>query len=94
MELRFDGVAGCLRTPQGGSSRLFLVIKENDSVKTCLLTVREAAALMGAHKTYKIPGTYNDGYRAMGDAVAVPVSRYLAETLLSPLAKLIKERGF
>jgi C-5 cytosine-specific DNA methylase len=51
----------------------------------------EAAALMGAHKTYKIPGTYNDGYRAMGDAVAVPVSRYLAETLLSPLAKLIKE---
>ena len=94
LELRFDGVAGCLRTPQGGSSRLFLVIKENDSVKTCLLTVREAAALMGAHKTYKIPGTYNDGYRAMGDAVAVPVSRYLAETLLSPLAKLIKERGF
>jgi hypothetical protein len=51
----------------------------------------EAAALMGAHKTYKIPGTYNDGYRAMGDAVAVPVSRYLAEMLLSPLAKLVKD---
>jgi len=91
LELRFDGVAGCLRTPQGGSSRQFLVIKENDSVKTRLLTVMEAAALMGAHKTYKIPGTYNDGYRAMGDAVAVPVSRYLAETLLSPLAKLVKD---
>jgi hypothetical protein len=27
----------------------------------------------------------------MGDAVAVPVSRYLAETLLSPLAKLVKD---
>jgi len=93
LELRFDGLAGCLRTPEGGSSRQFLVIKENGSIKTRLLAVREAAALMGARKTYKIPGTYNDGYKAMGDAVAVPVSRYLAEKLLSPLADLIKERG-
>jgi DNA (cytosine-5)-methyltransferase 1 len=92
LELRFDGVAGCLRTPEGGSSRQFLVIKNNGSVKTRLLTVREAATLMGVRKNYKIPGTYNDGYKAMGDAVAVPVSRYLAEKLLSPLAELIKER--
>ncbi len=94
LELRFDGVAGCLRTPEGGSSRQFLVIKDNGSFKTRLLTVREAAALMGAPKNYKLPGSYNDGYKAMGDAVAVPVSRYLAKNLLSPLAKLIKERGF
>lgn len=94
LELRFDGVAGCLRTPEGGSSRQFLVIKDNGSFRTRLLTVREAAALMGAPKNYKLPGTYNDGYKAMGDAVAVPVSRYLAEKLLSPLVELIKERGF
>lgn len=94
LELRFDGVAGCLRTPEGGSSRQFLVIKDNGSFRTRLLTVREAAALMGAPKNYKLPGTYNDGYKAMGDAVAVPVSRYLAEKLLSPLAELIKERGY
>lgn len=86
LELRFDGVAGCLRTPKGGSSRQFLVIKDNGSFRTRLLTIREAAALMGAPKDYKLPGAYNDGYRAMGDAVAVPVSRYLAENLLSPLA--------
>jgi hypothetical protein len=30
----------------------------------------------------------------MGDAVAVPVTRYLAEKLLFPLAELIKERGY
>jgi DNA (cytosine-5)-methyltransferase 1 len=48
---------------------------------------------MGAPENYKLPGTYNDGYRAMGDAVAVPVSRYLAESLLAPLAELIKNRG-
>ena len=92
--MRFDGVAGCLRTPEGGSSRQFLVIKDNGSFRTRLLTVREAAALMGAPRNYKLPGTYNDGYKAMGDAVAVPVSRYLAEKLLSPLVELIKERGF
>ena len=93
LELRFDGVAGCLRTPKGGSSRQFLVIKDNGLFRTRLLTVREAAALMGAPKNYKIPGTYNDGYKAMGDAVAVPVSYFLAENLLFPLAKLIKGRG-
>jgi len=92
LELRFDGVAGCLRTPEGGSSRQFLVIKENGSFKTRLITIKEAAALMGVRESYKLPGTYNDGYKAMGDAVAVPVSHYLAEHLLSPLAGLI-QRG-
>lgn len=92
LELRFDSIAGCLRTPEGGSSRQFLVIQKNGSIKTRLLTVKEAAALMGVRKTYKIPGTYNDGYKAMGDAVAVPVVRYLAKNLLSPLASAINKR--
>ena len=90
LELRFDGVAGCLRTPEGGSSRQFLVIKNNGSTRARLLTVREAAALMGARKTYKIPGSYNDGYRAMGDAVVVPVVRHLAKSLLSPLSNEVE----
>jgi DNA (cytosine-5)-methyltransferase 1 len=91
LELRFDGVAGCLRTPEGGSSRQFIVIKQNGFLKTRLLTVREAAALMGVRKDYRIPGGYNDGYKAMGDAVAVPVVRHLGRTLLAPLAKLAME---
>ena len=86
LEVRFDGIAGCLRTPQGGSSRQFLIIRSNGRLNTRLLTVSEAAALMGARRSYKIPGSYNDGYRAMGDAVAVPVSRYLARHLFAPLA--------
>ena len=86
LELRFDSTAGCLRTPQGGSSRQFLVIRQNGSWKTRLITVREAARLMGVRDSYKIPGSYNDGYLAMGDAVAVPVTRYIARYLLSPLA--------
>ena len=85
LELRFDDLAGCLRTPRGGSSRQVIVIKVNGELKSRLLTVREAARLMGAPESYKIPGSYNDGYMAMGDAVAVPVVEWLAKHLLLPL---------
>lgn len=85
LELRFDNVAGCLRTPEGGSSRQVVVLKNGKEIKTRLLTVRETARLMGAPESYKLPGSYNDGYKAMGDGVAVPVARYLARQLLRPL---------
>lgn len=90
LELRFDGSAGCLRTPRGGSSRQVLVLREGQQLKTRLLTVRETARLMGAPDTYKLPGSYNDGYMAMGDAVAVPVVQHLAEHLLAPISELLK----
>ncbi|WP_101808370.1 DNA cytosine methyltransferase [Paenibacillus pasadenensis] len=86
LELRFDGIAGCLRTPKGGSSRQYLVLNCDGELKTRLLTIRETARLMGAPESYKLPGSYNDGYKAMGDAVAVPVAEYLAKHLLSKLA--------
>jgi DNA (cytosine-5)-methyltransferase 1 len=89
LELRFDGVAGCIRTPEGGSSRQLLVISRDGALHTRLLTVPEAARLMGAPQHYKIPGSYNDGYKAMGDAVAVPAVRYLAHHLLFPLAQCL-----
>jgi DNA (cytosine-5)-methyltransferase 1 len=87
LELRFDDLSGCLRTPEGGSSRQIIVIKKGGDLRSRLLTVREAARLMGAPETYKIPGSYNDGYKAMGDAVAVPVARWLAKHLLLPLVR-------
>ena len=87
LELRFDGIAGCLRTPEGGSSRQLLVLAYGDRLETRLWTVKETSRLMGAHDDYRIPGTYNDGYRAMGDAVAIPVAEHLARHLLLPLAK-------
>jgi len=86
-ELRFDGLAGCLRAPRGGSSRQYLVLASKGGPATRLLTVREAARLMGAPDSYIIPGRYNDGYHAMGDAVAVPAARHLARHLLAPLAR-------
>lgn len=86
LELRFDGTAGCLRTPSGGSSRQMLIFRHRNEISTRLLTVRETARLMGAPNSYKLVGSYNDAYRAMGDAVAVPVARYLGKHILYPLA--------
>ena len=85
LEIRFDGVAGCLRTPKGGSSRQVVLLVDQGAVHTRLMTVRECARLMGAPDSYEIPGAYNDGYRAMGDAVVVPVVRWLTRHLLGPL---------
>jgi DNA (cytosine-5)-methyltransferase 1 len=94
LEIRFDGVAGCLRTPEGGSSRQYVVIRKSGADwQTRLLTVRETARLMGAPDTYALPGTYNDGYKAMGDAVAVPVTAWLARHLLHPLALAARQKG-
>ena len=92
LELRFDGIAGCLRTPEGGSSRQLLVLKRDGVLTTRLLTARETARLMGAPDRYQLPENYNDAYKAMGDAVAVPAVRFLAKNLLLPLcaAKLNK----
>ena len=86
-EIRFDGVAGCLRTHYGGSSRQTVVIVEGERVRSRLLAPREAARLMGIPETFVLPNRYNDAYRAMGDGVAVPVVSWLGEHLLTPLAR-------
>ena len=87
-EVRFDGLAGCIRTPEGGSSRQTVVIVEAGQVRMRLLTPREAARLMGAADTFKLPSRYNDAYRAMGDGVAVPAVRHLSSSLLESLIAL------
>lgn len=84
-EVRFDDVAGCLRTPAGGSSRQKLLIVEGKRVRSRLLSPREAARLMGLPEHYKLPERYNDAYHLAGDGVAVPVVRHLAASLLEPL---------
>jgi DNA (cytosine-5)-methyltransferase 1 len=88
-EVRFDGLAGCLRTPRGGSSRQTVVIAGNGAVRTRLLSPREAARLMGAPDTFVLPSGYNDAYQAMGDGVVVPVVSWLSDHLLRPLTGLL-----
>lgn len=84
-EIRFDDVAGCLRTPAGGSSRQSILIVNGQKIRSRLLTPRETARLMGLPDTYKLPRNYNDAYHLSGDGVVVPVVRFLAAHLLEPL---------
>lgn len=84
-EVRFDDVAGCLRTPSGGSSRQLIMVVDKGEVRSRLLSAREAARLMGLPDSYKLPKRYNDAYHVCGDGVVVSAVNHLAEYLLKPL---------
>ncbi|MCK0148688.1 DNA cytosine methyltransferase [Marivita sp. S6314] len=84
-EVRFDGIAGCLRTPAGGSSRQTLVFVDGQKVRMRLLDAREALSLMGLPRDYIAPQRYNDAYKVAGDGVVVPVVEHLDRHLFRPL---------
>lgn len=84
-EVRFDDVAGCLRTPAGGSSRQVILVVDGCSVRARLISSRETARLMGLPDSYELPSNYNEAYHLTGDGVVVPVVRYLARNIFEPL---------
>jgi DNA (cytosine-5)-methyltransferase 1 len=79
LELRFDDIAGCLRTASGGSSKQLIAYKKNEDIVVRYITPREAARLMGAPENFWLPTNKNDAYTAMGDAVALPVTQYISD---------------
>jgi DNA (cytosine-5)-methyltransferase 1 len=91
-EARFDGLAGCLRTPAGGSSRQLLLFVEGRQMRSRLLSPREAARLMGVPEHYPLPAGQTAALHLVGDAVCVPVVRWLSQHLLGPLAGAAKAR--
>ena len=82
-ELRTDGVAGCLRTPRGGSGRQILFAAGRGRFAVRLLTPRECARLMGAGE-FKIEAPVNQALFGFGDAVTVPVIAWIARNYLTP----------
>lgn len=84
-EVRFDDIAGCLRTPAGGSSRQLILVVDGEEVKSRLISTRETARLMGLPDDYVLPEKYNEAYHLTGDGVVVPVVRHLAKHILEPL---------
>jgi DNA (cytosine-5)-methyltransferase 1 len=84
-EIRVDGLAGCLRTPRGGSGRQILFKAGFGKFAVRLLTPQECASLMGADD-FTITGTLNQALFGFGDAVCVPAIQWIAETYLNPLA--------
>ena len=87
-EVRFDDIAGCLRTPGGGSSRQVILVIDGNRIRSRLISSRETARLMGLPDSYHLPERYNEAYHLTGDGVAVPVVRFLAKQLF---AKVVGE---
>jgi DNA (cytosine-5)-methyltransferase 1 len=91
-EITFSSVLGCLRTPRGGGSRSRVIVAGNGQVKTRLLSIHEASALMGLQSTYTLPELYEHAFKVIGDGVAVPPVRFLADRLLEPLITVARDR--
>jgi len=85
-ELRTDGIAGCLRTPRGGSGRQILFVAGNGKFQVRLLTPLECARLMGADN-YRLDArlSLNKALFGFGDAVCVNVVEWIARNYFNPL---------
>lgn len=83
-EVRFDGVAGCLRTPKGGSSKQFVLEMGWGQLRARNMTAIEYGRLQGA-EDFKIRVPFNQALFGFGDAVCVPAVQWLAENCLLPI---------
>lgn len=84
-EVRFDDVAGCLRTPAGGSSRQLLILVEGGKIRSRLISGRETARLMGLPESFQLPARYNETYHLTGDGIVVDAVAHLNRHILRPL---------
>lgn len=92
-EIRSDGIAGCLRTARGGSSKQALVEAGRDKVRIRWMTPREYARLQGAPDFRLTSVTENQALFALGDGVCVPVIRWIAGSYLAPALQLASGVG-
>ncbi len=85
-EIRSDGVAGCLRTCSGGSSKQALVEAGSGRTRVRWMTPLEYARLQGAEE-YRVPGTVSDNQAlfGFGDAICVPAMEWIVRECLNPM---------
>ncbi|QDT71583.1 DNA cytosine methyltransferase [Lacipirellula limnantheis] len=84
MEVRFDGVAGCLRTPRGGSAKQIVLAIVDGELRMRWMTPREYARLQGAGD-YALPTNTIQALFGFGDAVCVPVIEWIDRHMLTPV---------
>lgn len=86
-EVRLDGLAGCLRTPRGGSSRQFVLEMGRGCVRARHMTAIEYARLQGAGD-FRIRVPFNQALFGFGDAVCVPAVSWLAKEVREAASRL------
>ena len=91
-EVRVDGIAGCLRTARGGSSRQFVLQMGEGMVRARHMTAAEYARLQGAGDfRIRVPDT--QAIFGFGDAVCVPAVQWVDRQVLTPLYESARRRG-
>jgi DNA (cytosine-5)-methyltransferase 1 len=83
-ELRFDDIAGCLRTPRGGSSKQFIIRAGRGAWRVRNMTPREYARLQGVPDRYPIEVPINNALLGFGDAVCVPAVTWVLRNCVNP----------
>jgi DNA (cytosine-5)-methyltransferase 1 len=83
-EVRFDGIAGCLRTPSGGSAKQIVVAIKNSELRMRWMSPKEYARLQGVAK-FPLAAPTNELLWAFGDAVCVPAISWIDDHVLSPI---------
>lgn len=87
-EVRSDGIAGCLRTPRGGSARQIVLAAGNGKLRIRWMSPREYARLQGA-PDFPIECRPNQAMFGFGDAVCTPVLRWIDDQILTPVFQLL-----
>lgn len=83
-EIRTDGLAGCLRTPRGGSSKQIVLVAGKGEIRMRWMTPREYARLQGC-PDFPIEVDRNEALWGFGDGVCVPVIEWIADNVLAQL---------
>jgi len=89
-EIRTDGLAGCLRTPRGGSSRQMVFVAGRDKVRMRWMSATEYAHLQGAPE-FPLNVGDNQALFGFGDAVCVPAITWIADNYIEPLYQSIEK---
>lgn len=82
-EVRFD-IAGCLRTPKGGSAKQIVVAITRGQLRMRWMSAREYARLQGIGD-FKITVPPIQAMYGFGDAVCVPVVQWIDKQILTPV---------
>ena len=83
-EIRFDGLAGCLRTPRGGSGRQIVVTTDQGRLRMRWMSPREYGRLQGV-ADFPLTLSTNQMLFGFADAVCVPAIRWIDRHVLTPL---------
>ena len=89
-EVRADGIAGCLRTPRGGSSKQFVIEAHKGKWRVRNMSPREYGALQGIPSSFPITVPENQALMGFGDAVCIPAVTWVIRNTINQHCRTLK----